>query len=153
MPPEVQFRQARRDDLPTIVALLADDALGATRETVGSAVDVAYVRAFEAIERDDNNELIVLETGAGVVGCLQLTYIPGLSRRAATRAQIESVRIASSARGLGLGRQLFDWAVQRARSRGCSIVQLTSDKRRQDAHRFYESLGFEATHEGYKLGL
>lgn len=154
------IRDARREDLPAIVALLADDPLGVTRETVGDAVAEEYVRAFLAIERDPNNRLVVMTSDSSerdraptVVGCLQLTIIPGLSRRAATRAQIESVRVASTVRGRGLGRQLFIWAVDQARASGCAIVQLTSDKQRGDAHRFYESLGFVATHEGFKLAL
>ena len=155
------IRDARREDLPAIVALLADDPLGAARETVAVAVAEPYVRAFEAIERDANNRMVVAtDARAGaqgaspvVVGCLQLTFIPGLSRRGATRAQIESVRVASTRRGQGLGQVLMAWAIMQARERGCAIVQLTSDKQRADAHRFYESLGFVATHEGFKLNL
>lgn len=157
----LRFRDARREDLPIIVALLADDPLGATRETVGATVDDVYVRAFEAIEGDPRNRLVVVIDGtaegpgeaAPVIGCLQLTFIPGLSRRAATRAQIESVRVARTARGRGIGRQLFEWAIEQARDHDCAIVQLTSDKQRTDAHRFYESLGFAATHDGFKLAL
>lgn len=153
----ITFRYAIRDDLAAIVALLADDPLGATREQMGDTVDDAYVRAFEEIDADDNNQLIVVvdhdDGAASVVGVLQLTIIPGLSRMAAKRAQIESVRIAGSARGRGLGRDLFAWALDEARARGCRLAQLTSDKQRGDAHRFYESLGFQATHEGYKMRL
>lgn len=150
------IRDALSSDLPAIVALLADDPLGATRESVGATVDEVYVRAFDAIARDPNNRLVVLcdeSDDARVLGCLQLTIIPGLSRRAATRAQIESVRVSSALRGRGLGRQLFDWAIAQARAYDCAIVQLTSDKQRGDAHRFYGSLGFVATHEGFKLAL
>lgn len=152
----ITFRVATAADLPAIVALLVDDVLGATREAASddaAALDPRYVRAFAEIQRDANNEMMVLESDGDVVGCLQLTYIPGLSRQASTRAQIESVRVASHMRGHGLGRRLFDRAIARARERGCHIVQLTSDKRRTEAHRFYESLGFSATHDGFKLTL
>ena len=159
----IKIRDARREDLPAIVALLADDLLGATREAVGATVAEPYVRAFEAIERDPNNRMVVAVdapaddnsdgNAPAIVGCLQITFIPGLSRQAATRAQLESVRVASARRGQGLGHTLFAWAIEQARAHGCAIVQLTSDKQRESAHRFYESLGFAATHEGYKLGL
>lgn len=148
------YREARREDVPGIIALLADDVLGAGREhTGGEAVPEAYRRAFAAIDADPNNELIVIEREGALAGCLQITWIPGLSRGGAERCQIESVRVASAERGSGLGRALFEWAIDRARKRGCSLVQLTSDKRRADAIRFYESLGFEASHEGLKLAL
>ena len=108
---------------------------------------------FAEIAADSRNELMVAVRGDSVIGCLQITFIPGLSRRGAERAQIESVRVARSQRGQGLGRVLFDWAIERARTRGCSLVQLTSDKGRPEAHRFYEQLGFVASHEGMKLSL
>lgn len=149
----VSFRRARRDDLATIVALLADDELGASRETVAETVDDVYVRAFDDIDLDPRNELLVADNGGSVVAVLQLTYIPGLTHQGAERAQIEGVRVATSHRGRGVGRQLFLWAIDRARERGCRIIQLTTDKRRVDAHRFYRSLGFETTHEGMKLRL
>jgi GNAT superfamily N-acetyltransferase len=150
---EVIFRKARRADVPAMVHLLADDTLGSGRETVGEEVDAVYWRAFDDIETDPRNALVVADRGGEVVGTMQLTYIPGLSRRGSERAQIEAVRVRADQRGSGLGRQMIGWAVDQARERGCRLVQLTSDKRRATAHRFYESLGFEATHEGMKLLL
>lgn len=147
----VEFRVARRDDLSQIVALLADDPLGATREQVSGSLDVVYLRAFDAIERDERNEVIVGDVGGRVVAVLQITYIPGLTHQGAERAQIEGVRVAREYRGHGVGHRLFRTAIDRAADRGCRIVQLTTDKRRPEAHRFYQSVGFEATHEGMKL--
>ena len=152
MSSDVIFRTATEDDLPAIVALLADDVIGAARETAAGE-DAAYRSAFAAIAADPRNHLIVADAGGEVAGTLQLTFIPGLSRRGAERAQIEAVRVAAAYRGRGLGHQMIAWAVDQARTRGCRLVQLTSDKRRTDALRFYESLGFEATHEGFKLPL
>ena len=147
------FRPARREDLPDIVRMLADDEIGAQRETVADPLPETYGRAFEAIDRDPNNELIVAEREGQLVGVMQLTFIPYLTYRGSWRAMIEGVRVASSARSAGIGRQLIEWAIERARARGCLIVQLTSDKRRTDAIRFYERLGFVASHEGFKLRL
>jgi GNAT superfamily N-acetyltransferase len=149
----VIFREARRTDVPAILALLAADQLGAGRETVGEDVDASYWRAFEAIDADERNALIVVDHDGEVVGTMQLTFIPGLSRRGAERAQIEAVRVRADQRGAGLGRQMIEWAIDRARERGCRLVQLTTDKSRMDAHRFYASLGFQASHEGMKLPL
>lgn len=150
----VDFRKATASDLPVIIAMLADDALGLTREVIADPVDRRYVDAFEAIERDTNQLLAVaVDAEDTVVGCLQVTFIPGLSRLGSWRGQIESVRIASSQRGSGLGGEMIRWAIEQCRARGCGLVQLTSDKRRADALRFYEKLGFEATHEGLKLTL
>ena len=152
--PHITFRRAVWDDLPSIVRLLADDPLGATREQVGPPLPPAYGTAFEAIERDPNNELIVVEADTHVVvGVLQITFIPGISHRGAWRALIEGVRVAADVRSAGVGRQLLEWAIARARERGCRVVQLTSDKSRVDAMRFYERLGFVASHEGLKLTL
>jgi len=150
---EPTFRIAVRGDLPAIVRMLADDALGAKRETYASPLPDSYYAAFDAIDRDANNELIVVELDRQVVGVLQLTYIPYLTYQGSWRALIEGVRIESSLRASGIGRKLFTWAIERARSKGCSLVQLTSDKARPDAIRFYESLGFVASHEGLKLHL
>lgn len=150
---EAIFRPARRADVPAIVALLADDPLGASRETVSEDVDAAYWRAFDAIDADPRNALIVAVVGDDVVGTMQLTFVPSLTRRGGERASIEGVRVAASQRGAGLGRRMITWAISEARARGCALVQLTTDKRRTDAHRFYESLGFTATHEGMKLIL
>ena len=144
------FRRAVADDLPAIVALLADDPIGAGRETPG---DPSYIAAFAAIERDPNQLLAVAERNGQLIGVLQLSFIPGLARRGLWRGQIEGVRVAATERGTGIGRAMLQWAIEECRKRGCGLVQLTSDKRRTDAHRFYRALGFEATHEGYKLDL
>ena len=149
----VAFRQAASDDLETIVDLLADDPIGRGRETVGPDWTYAYRNAFAAIERDPNQLLAVAERGAQVIGVLQLSFIPGLTRRGMWRGQIEGVRVAAGERGSGVGRAMLEWAVGECRKRGCGLVQLTSDKRRSDAHGFYDALGFEATHQGYKLSL
>ncbi|MFI6741114.1 GNAT family N-acetyltransferase [Nonomuraea sp. NPDC050451] len=145
------FRTARKEDVPAIVAMLADDHLGATRE--GDPGDERYLAAFERVDANPYDELIVAEQDGEVVGTMQLTYLAGLSRLGAERCQIEAVRVATGARGQGLGGRMIEWAVDRARERGCAIVQLTSDKSRTDAHRFYDNLGFTASHEGYKLSL
>jgi GNAT superfamily N-acetyltransferase len=147
------IRQARRTDVPAIVALLADDPIAAGRETVDESLDAAYWRAFDAIDADPRNALLVCVVSGVVVGTMQLTFIPSLSRRGRERAEIEAVRVAASQRGQGLGQRMIRWAVEEARARGCVLVQLTTDKRRTDAHRFYRALGFEATHEGMKLIL
>ncbi|WP_237215517.1 GNAT family N-acetyltransferase [Falsiroseomonas oryziterrae] len=140
-------------DLPALVGLLADDALGREREAPGLPLTQAYLDAFAAIERDPNQLLAVAEHDGRLVGMLQLSFIPGLSHRGAWRGQIESVRVAAGQRGAGLGQRMIEWAVEQCRARGCSIVQLTTDKSRADAHRFYARLGFRATHEGFKLRL
>jgi GNAT superfamily N-acetyltransferase len=144
------MRDARRDDVPAIVALLADDVLGAARE---GPLDAAYWTAFEQVQDDPRNRVIVAEADGRVVATLQLTLIPGLSRHGQLRAQIEAVRVAAGQRGQGLGAAMIEWAIDRAREAGCGLVQLTSDKRRPAAIGFYESLGFTATHEGLKLSL
>jgi ribosomal protein S18 acetylase RimI-like enzyme len=150
----LNFRRATRDDLPAIVQLLADDPLGAKREKYAVPLPQSYYDAFAAIERDQNNELIVVEDGdQQLLGVLQLTFIPNISYQGGWRALIEGVRVASHARSRGIGRQLFLWAIERARARGCHMLQLTSDKARPDAIRFYEGLGFVASHEGMKLKL
>lgn len=147
----IDIRRATEADLPVVVALLADDVLGAHRETPGDLAP--YRAAFATIDADPSELLVVAVRGEEVVGTLQLSFLPGLSRGGALRAQVEGVRVARSARGEGLGGRLVRWALDEARSRGCALVQLTSDKNRPDAHRFYEELGFAATHEGYKLPL
>ena len=149
----VAFRRVVADDLETIVALLADDPLGNHRETPGTQLDTAYSDAFAAIERDPNQLLAVAERGGQLIGVLQLSFIPGLTRRGMWRGQIEGVRVAAGERGSGIGRAMLQWAVGECRKRGCGLVQLTSDKRRSGAHSFYEALGFRPTHEGYKLSL
>jgi ribosomal protein S18 acetylase RimI-like enzyme len=145
------FRRARIGDVPAIVALLADDAIGSVRED--AAPPGRYDAAFAAIAQDANQYLAVAEQAGQIVGCLQLSFIPGLSRQGAWRGQIEGVRIASGHRGAGLGAQMLAWAIATCRDRGCDIVQLTTDKRRTDAIRFYEKLGFRPSHEGMKLTL
>ncbi|MBB5934153.1 GNAT family N-acetyltransferase [Streptomyces zagrosensis] len=148
---DVAFRQARVEDLPAIVAMLADDALGAVRE---SPNDLApYRAAFDRLATDPNQRLIAAVRDGHLVGTLQLTLVPGLSRRGATRSIIEGVRVHSDERGSGLGTQLIEWAIDESRRAGCQLVQLTSDATRIDAHRFYERLGFEASHLGFKLQL
>jgi GNAT superfamily N-acetyltransferase len=150
---EISFRRATQQDVVAIVAMLADDPLGAAREDVATPIAEAYVRAFQAIDADPNQYLAVATENGIVVGTLQLTFIPGLSRKGSLRGQIEAVRVAAGSRGAGLGQRLFGWAIEECRSRGCRTVQLTTDRSRADAHRFYERLGFEASHIGYKLAL
>ncbi len=150
---DIVIRRACADDLLAIVAMLADDALGATREDASIPLDPRYLQAFEAIDNDPNQVLAVVDRGGRVTGCMQLTLLPGLSRRGAWRGQIEGVRVAAAERGTGTGQVMMEWAIEFCRQRGCDIVQLTTDKSRTDAHRFYERLGFRATHEGMKLTL
>ena len=148
---DVIFREAVRVDLPGIIALLADDVLGKARDF--TEVDEAYEKAFADIAADPRNHLIVADADGELVGCMQITYIPGLGRHGAERSLIESVRVRSDQRGRGLGRDMMTWAIDQARERGCALVQLTTDKSRADAHRFYRNLGFVASHEGMKLAL
>lgn len=147
----VVFREATRADLPAIVALLADDVLGRGREH--TAVDDAYEQAFATIDADPRNVLVVGDDAGEVVACLQLTFIPGLGRHGAERCLVEAVRVRSDRRGGGVGAALMAWVIELARERGCALVQLTTDKARVDAHRFYRRLGFVASHEGMKLAL
>ena len=148
------FRSAKQSDLADIIRLLADDDLGSTREVVSDPVDIRYLAAFAAIEEDPNQVLAVaIDETDRIVGCLQLSFLPGLSRTGMWRGQIESVRIAKGHRGSGLGSQFIEWAIARCAERGCGLVQLTSDKMRVDSIRFYEKLGFVASHEGLKRSL
>jgi ribosomal protein S18 acetylase RimI-like enzyme len=149
----IVFRSALLSDVRAIVALLADDELGSQREITGTLLDQRYVDAFDAIEADANQRLVVVVDGNEVIGTLQISLIPGIARMGAWRGQIEAVRIAAHRRDSGLGHKMFEWAISECRSRACSLVQLTTDKSRTDAHRFYEKLGFTASHEGYKLAL
>ena len=150
---QIVFRQAQLADLPAIVALLADDALGQQREDASSPTNPKYVDAFGAILADANQLQMVATANDEVIGTLQLSFIPGLARKGAWRGQIEAVRIAATHRGSGVGQQMFEWAIDQCRARGCDLVQLTTDKTRSDAHRFYERLGFVGSHLGYKLML
>ncbi|MEU0050204.1 GNAT family N-acetyltransferase [Streptomyces sp. NPDC006184] len=148
---DLEIRDATADDLPAIVAMLADDPLGAQRESPDDLTP--YRAALERLDADPNQHLVVAVREGRVIGTLQLTIIPGLSQKGATRALIEAVRIHAGERGSGLGSLLIEWAVDTSRRLGCRLVQLTSDKSRTDAHRFYERLGFTASHEGFKLRL
>ncbi len=150
---DISIREARREDLPAIVALLADDAIGQTREELADPLPDAYWRAFDDIAAQSGNFEFVAERGGALVGCLQLTIIPGLARRGAKRGLIEAVRVSAACRGLGVGELLVRHAIEIARAEGCGLVQLTTDKSRADAHRFYERLGFVASHLGMKLPL
>ncbi|SMQ17537.1 L-amino acid N-acyltransferase YncA [Streptomyces sp. Ag82_O1-12] len=148
---DLEIRAAVADDVPAIVGMLVDDPLGAQRE---SPDDLApYLSALERLSADPNQRLVVAVREGRVVGTLQLTIVPGLSRRGATRSIVEGVRIHADERGSGLGTELIEWAIEESRSQGCQLVQLTSDKTRADAHRFYERLGFTASHTGFKLQL
>lgn len=149
----VHFRQARKDDVEAIVAMLADDPLGAKRERFQSPLPQSYYDAFAAIASDPHNEIVVATVKSRIVGVLQLTFIPYLTYQGGWRALIEGVRVASEFRAQGIGRTMLQWAIDRARQRGCHLLQLTTDKARPDALRFYESLGFTASHEGMKLHL
>ncbi len=145
------FRRAREADLASIVVLLAADQLGATREDASLPLAPEYLAAFSAIEADENQYLAVCEHDGGVIATLHLTFIPGLSRKGSWRGQIEAVRVAVDYRGKRIGEAFFQWAIEQCKARRCSLVQLTTDKTRDDAHRFYDRLGFEPSHTGYKL--
>jgi len=150
---DLRYRQATRDDVPAVVALLADDALGARREDVRDPLPQAYYDAFEAIDQERHHTLIVAESGGSIVGTMQLSFLPYLTYRGGWRMQIEAVRVSGGQRGKGVGESMLRWAIGRAREQGCHLVQLTTDKTRPDALRFYERLGFRASHEGMKLHL
>ena len=149
-----ELRSATAEDLPAIVRLLADDPLGLTRDGIddGEALQ-QYLAAFEAIDADPAHLLVVATVDDAVVGTLQFSVLPGLARRGALRAQIEAVRVATDHRSAGLGAAMITWAIEEARRRDCALVQLTTDKSRVDAHRFYARLGFTASHEGFKIPL
>ncbi|MFE4330205.1 MULTISPECIES: GNAT family N-acetyltransferase [unclassified Streptomyces] len=148
---DLEIRPAALADIPAIVAMLADDPLGAERESPDDLTP--YRAAFRRLADDPDQHVVVAVREGRVVGTLQLTVIPGLSRRGSTRSVIEGVRIHAAERGSGLGTQLIEWAVDESRRQGCQLVQLTSDATRTDAHRFYEQLGFTASHVGFKLAL
>ena len=146
------FRKAKKEDVPAIVRLLANDPLGKLREDYREPLPEVYWNAFASIEQDTNQELMVIENDNGqIIGTLQLSFIPYLTYRGGIRAQIEAVRIDKNYRGQGLGAKLFEWAIQRAKEKGAHLLQLTTDKKRPEAIQFYEKLGFKASHEGMKL--
>lgn len=147
----ITIRRARRDDVGAIVAMLADDRLGSARERIEEPLPSSYFRAFEAVDRDPNIQLVVAEQNGVVVGCLQLCILPGLSSQGASRGLIEDVRVAAHCRSQGIGEQMVQWAVSEARSRGCKLVELLTHNTRVDAQRFYVRLGFQASHVGMTL--
>ena len=148
------LREAVVDDVPAIVELLAADELGASRDGVTDATSLEpYQRAFEAVDADPAHLRLVAVNDGQIVATMQLSFIPGLVRRGALRAQIEAVRVRQDHRSRGLGAAMFNWAIDESRRRGCALIQLTTDKSRSDAHRFYERLGFVASHQGLKLTL
>jgi ribosomal protein S18 acetylase RimI-like enzyme len=148
----VTIRSARREDVPDIVAMLADDPLGRDRERIEQPLPPCYLAAFEAVETYRNIRLMVAEGVDGdVVGCLQLCILPGLSSQGASRGLIEDVRVAARCRGHGIGEQMVQWAIDEARSRGCKIIELLTHQSRVDAQRFYARLGFQPSHVGMTL--
>jgi GNAT superfamily N-acetyltransferase len=147
------FRRAELRDLPTIVEMLADDHLGTAREDLGPPLHPDYVAAFHAIDADPNQLLVVMEEAGEIVGCVQLSFLAGISRRGMWRGLVEGVRVTSGRRGEGRGRALLEWTIAECRRRRCGLVQLTSHKSRHDALRFYDGLGFKRSHEGMKLDL
>ena len=149
----MNIRRARKEDLPAIVEMLADDPLGRTREDPGMPLNEAYAQAFEAVDADPNNDLLVGEMDGTVMAMMQFTVIPSISFTGRPRAQIESVRVAQAKRGQGYGRRLFEWGIEEAGRRGCHLVQLTTNAQRTDAKRFYEDLGFTPSHIGMKMAL
>ena len=153
MPSPLHFRTATPTDLPAIITLLADDELGRQREVVADPVDNRYLAAFNAIAADANQRLVVAEQDGRVVGTMQLSFVPGLSHTGAWRGQIEAVRIAADLRGQGAGQQMFAWALEEFRAKGCAMVELTTNAARKDAQRFYQKLGFTASHVGFKIQL
>lgn len=147
----ITFRIAERSDLETIVGMLADDNLGAQREAFSLPLPDEYVNAFNTIAQDKNQELTVAELDGKVIGTFHLTFVQYLTYKGGLRAQIEAVRISSEYRGEGLGKKMFHYAIERTKSKGAHVLQLTTDKKRPEALNFYKSLGFTASHEGMKL--
>jgi len=144
------YRHATPEDLPFIVGLIVEDAVVATNDSVADANHADYAAALRAIDADPNQEMFVVEDAGKPIGCFQLSYLPGLMRRGMWRGMIEVVHVSESERNRGYGSQMMRWALERCRERGCGMVQLTSNKKRTDAHRFYERLGFSRSHEGFK---
>ena len=149
----MNFRTATENDLIAMVYMLADDVLGALREDASLPLSAGYIEAFQQIQNDSNNEMVVAEQAGQIIAMMQLTYIPHLISQGTWRCMIEGVRVHSNCRGQGVGKVFCEWAIERAKQRGCHWLQLTSDKQRPDAIRFYENLGFVASHEGFKLKL
>lgn len=149
----LKFRLAQEDDLIDIVRMLSDDTLGSTREKFEPILSDNYLKAFESITNDPNQELTIVEMNGEKVGTYQLTFIQYLTHQGGLRAQIEAVRTNSNYRGQGIGTKVFEYIIDRARQKGCNMLQLTSDKQRPDAIKFYEAMGFVSTHEGMKLKL
>ncbi len=147
------FRPALKKDLAAIVQMLADDVLGAEREKTAANLSDSYIKAFERITADPNQELTIAELDEEIVATFQLTFIPYLTYQGGLRVQVEAVRTSASHRGQGIGTRVFEYIISRAKEKGCHLIQLTTDKKRPDAIRFYESLGFTASHEGMKLLL
>ena len=150
---DIIFRLAKREDLSAIVRMLADDELGSEREKFEEPLPASYIRAFEQIEADPNHELIAAEYDGEVVGTLQLMFLPSISFQGGLRAQVESVRVDGKLRGQGIGSEMMKWTIERARARDAHLVQLTTHQSREEAHRFYEKLGFNGSHLGMKLSL
>jgi GNAT superfamily N-acetyltransferase len=148
----MKFRKAREEDLSTIVEMISDDDLGKKREKFQIPLPSSYLKAFERINSDENQDLIIVENdSAEVIGTLQLTFIQYLTYQGGLRAQIEAVRIRKDQRGLGIGKEMFQWAISQAKERGAHLLQLTTDKKRPEAIKFYEDLGFQQSHEGMKM--
>jgi GNAT superfamily N-acetyltransferase len=153
MSDDLVFRSARREDLPDIVRLLADDDLGSQREKYEEPLPSSYYTAFEQISADPNHQLIVAESDGRVIGSLHLMFLPSISFQGGLRAQVESVRVDRECRDLGIGSQMMAWTIETARQRGAHVLQLTSHLSRKDAHRFYEKMGFKGSHLGMKLDI
>jgi GNAT superfamily N-acetyltransferase len=151
--PNLIFRRATEADVPAIIRLLADDMLGSSREAMGAESLPQYLDAFRVVDADANQFLLVVDDGTGIVGTLQLTFIAGLARGGLKRGLVEAVRVASERRGEKIGEAMFAWVLEKCRRESCGVVQLTTDKSRTDAHRFYDRLGFEPSHIGYKMML
>ena len=147
------FRRATEADVPAIIRLLADDMLGSSRETTDAESLPQYLSAFRVVDADANQFVLVVDDGTAIVGTLQLTFIAGLAHRGLKRGQIEAVRVARDRRGENIGEKMIAWAIEKCRRERCGIVQLTTDKSRTDAHRFYDRLGFKPSHIGYKMKL
>ncbi len=147
------YRAATEADLPFIDGLIEEDEIAATRDPASPDMAAEQLEALRAVSADPFHTLYIVEREGVPVGSFQLSFVPGVSRRGAWRGQIESVRVSAAARGLGIGEEMMRWAIERCEERRCGIVQLTSDRKREAAHRFYARLGFEPSHTGFKLKL